>query len=126
LPTIILDVNWCQICVKVYLEGTLSSWICPWQTVGHLYRLLFWEQAAPWMLPYTKASYCVIGGRSIVVSKAGRRNGGRGFGRGIFLVFSLFPMCSHQIPKGFLKSPSCSSRYSQEHLRFLPYDLPKV
>jgi len=63
------------------------------------------------MLPYTKASYCIEGGRSTVVSKAGRRNWGgggvwkRGF-LGFFLVPNVFPSDSQmvpQVPKLFLK-----------------------
>jgi hypothetical protein len=71
--------------------------------------LFFREQAAPWVLPYTNASYCIEGGRSIVVSKAGRRNMGGVWKRdflGFFLVPNVFPSDSQrvpQVPKLFFK-----------------------
>jgi hypothetical protein len=94
----------------------LMSDMCYGVFGGHIvklnmsYRLLFWEPAAPWILPYTKASYCIEGGRSILVSKAGRRNdggvGAEGCGGGIFWVFSMFPICSQRVPQDIPNSTS--------------------
>ncbi len=43
----------------------------------------------------------------------------------IFCFLNLFPLCSHQVPRGFhevLKFPMCS----QQHHTFIAYALPKV
>jgi hypothetical protein len=64
------------------------------------------------MLPYTKASYCIEGGRSTVVSKAGRRNWGGGVEEGFF---GFFP-CSQCVP---IRFPNGSSSP-----QVVPQDIP--
>jgi hypothetical protein len=57
--------------------------------------------------------------------------GGGGFRRDILLfplVPNFFPLCSHQVPKGFLKFPICSPKTEliAPHFNLILYDLPKV
>jgi len=47
------------------------------------------------------------------------------WGVGIFFWFFMFPMCSHQVPKTFLKFPICFTRCSQYQHTNVPYVLPK-